>query len=955
MDERHRPHIGKYCMKHDNIGAIHLIPIHEWRRKAGGCRIAAFAFMFPCLMIILCINSIAWADTTTITKYDTKTLIWPIFCDDITGNNQSEVLLGGIDNRIYVKDCQGSDLWHFCVEGLPSSITVGDVDGDGKRDIIATTYEGGVHALDYLKARHWSYKANESILCAAVGDLTGAGQEDIVVGSVGGQVYIFNGKGELKWKKHVVPGDSIGSITIGDLFGDKRKEIILGTRSHGIYTLDDKGNIVWQIKKIRLSDNDERGLSWVQTVIVADINLDGKNELIAGCALNGMVLMVDGMGKIIWSRNFPEAVNSWSTAQLSVGNFIGDGKAEIICLLHGIVKEAGRKGTSPITMLDANGNIIFKSFPLKNFFALTAGNVDDDSYHEILLSSSTRGHFSYTVDFHGIIDSRTPESLSRLFVNDPDNIDTMIKALEQNKGLPRKSSQLGVSPSKMHVLYPFKACRETRALKKLVSLFRSLESDNIVFELMLTDLYEFWTDRTDEHYKLRVKRARIKHLTQGEIVQSAKLCEEHKIPFYALIGRHNKLYVRHETMKKILETAPNFCRGFIVNETKPQSAGFNSFINIMEKAMETLKKYGEKKLILDEFRDFWFRAPTDREIFEKLFQEKYRNILIPMYKTNRFLAPELNLGMVIGLWKSGMVQDWGFCAQDDMWKFESIFMNPPHDVTLRMEVMAATLGATYFRIEGGREFIEKKEKQLVIAEGAKRHRDLFHTLVRKGIIIPVSSSEQVVLSPLMLQIKDGGSLDFEGETEKLLKYKSPLQLVEHNYIPGYLYNLKHHYDGIFPETPYGFIGLAPETLDPIKMAGIQDYLVVEGDNISQKNGNQIEKGQEKEFVLASFRKYSEDLPFRAKGVFLSVNQISGGYQVCLMDPGHFDINSVQTILEINLGESKFQIIDAISGKILADKARSLNLNVPGGAFRILEIRQNESGPSQENKDIGLSD
>ena len=78
-------------------------------------------------------------------------------------------------------------------------------------------------------------------------------------------------------------------------------------------------------------------------------------------------------------------------------------------------------------------------------------------------------------------------------------------------------------------------------------------------------------------------------------------------------------------------------------------------------------------------------------------------------------------------------------------------MVPPDDVLLRMEVLAASLGARYFRIERGKEFLEVVNGKISLSSGAKNHRDLFHHLIRKNVIRPVEKSSQVILSPVALQ------------------------------------------------------------------------------------------------------------------------------------------------------------------------------------------------------------
>jgi hypothetical protein len=401
----------------------------------------------------------------------------------------------------------------------------------------------------------------------------------------------------------------------------------------------------------------------------------------------------------------------------------------------------------------------------------------------------------------------------------------------------------------------------------------------------------------------------------------------------------------------ILEAAPRFCGGFIVNEDiYTHKRKFGPFIEQIEQILNILLRHGKKKLIMNEYMDFWAKVPTMPGIEKRLFNERYKDVLVPMYKSNRVLVPEQNIGMIIGLWKAGIVGQWGFCANDDLWKWEAIFMNPPHDVLLRMEVMAASLGATYFRIEANREFIEQKGGQWVISEGAKRHRHLFHTLVTKGIVRPIDDPKEVLISPVMLQVNYDKSLwpqndesadvywqNVYGRPRTALSYAFPLQVVHEKYVLSDVYHLKHFYDGLFPETPFGFVGMVPKWLSLSRVPGVEDNFLINGEYIYKKDGTKVALDPGRKAILAALEKYARRLPFQANNVFMAINDFEDGYLLYLMDPGHLQIGDVDTRLSINFSGDHAKIVDAISGEMLTSKDKKVDIRIPAGTFRIFHV------------------
>ena len=100
--------------------------------------------------------------------------------------------------------------------------------------------------------------------------------------------------------------------------------------------------------------------------------------------------------------------------------------------------------------------------------------------------------------------------------------------------------------------------------------------------------------------------------------------------------------------------------------------------------------------------DAWGHWPSYKEFFEVVFSPEYKDIFIPMLKTNNAKAHDISLSGLVGLWKSGVINNWGISTLNDMWNFDNDWLNSSlntGDVRLRTELIGAALGATYFRLE----------------------------------------------------------------------------------------------------------------------------------------------------------------------------------------------------------------------------------------------------------------
>lgn len=869
-------------------------------------------------------------------SYDTPSVVMSITGGDIDGNGEHEIITGSVDGTVRVFSRKGRILWKAEVGGIPSFLCIGDRDGKGKKKVgvIVQDVEGRLRVFDHTGKVLMTYRSEATLLSLGMGDIDGDGTEEIVAGDVLGYVHFLESDGKLQWKKPVA-NSAISSLDTGDIRKDGKSEILVGTHENGLLALTNSGSVLWHVSK-KLRETRRRPaarFSWIRSIIVDDINLDGKLEIITSSRPNGMISVFDEGGKRIWKKRFKGVINNFSPSLISVGDLTGDGKKEIVALLHGVILN-GQKGTSPIYILDHEGKMVFDYKPAGNYYSLFLDDVDKDKKSEILMSSHTRSRQFHVLDGR---ESKAPK-LEGLAGNLTDDINGIVAKLRMTSG----QKVLSQTSSKIHVLY---SCRASNPHIDAIHKFLSgLGSDNLAFELLLEGVHE--TRRSARRGR---RPGRGQQMSQHEILAIIRHCESSKIPFFLLAGAHCKMHIGLDTAEKILKMAPRSCRGFIFHEDSYSSGNWDLFIGNIEEVLQLCKKYGGKKLILNEHQDFWYRVPMLRDIGPKLFNADFGDILVPMYKSNRYVMPELNIGSILGMWKTGRVREWGFSTQDDAWKWESIFMVTPGDVILRMELMAASLGATYFRIERNKEFLDVKNGKIALSKGALRHRDLFHNLIRKNIVRPVDKNSQVIVSPVALRHNlENAWTGPKGPkaywkryykaalTNTIFGHRLGLQTVGEDSFSRYVYGIKYYAEAIFPKTRYGFVQIVPDWIGEMSLEGVGRVWKTDGIHIYDGRKS-LDPLTAKKKILASLQGLEKTMPFQADGVFLSIQKFSDGYLVYLLDPGCLDVLGLDAVLTAGDSIKDFTISDAISNDTLPVKNRGVRVHIPAGGFRILKV------------------
>ena len=335
-------------------------------------------------------GTMAVASVISLTGYITVPGVWDIAAGDFNGDGRQDlVLTDSFGNNVWVLISNGEGTFQppvpYAASYEPCAVTVRDLNGDGKLDLIVSN-PGGLPTISVFLGKgdgtfhpHVDYYADNAISSGflqarvAVGDLNGDGKPDLAM-TVGNGVSVLLGNGDGTFQPFAKYGikSQLGynptGVTIGDFNGDKKLDLAvtwIGYQFSVVAILLGAGDGTFP------AETDYPTGTWPQAVLAADLNGDGKLDLITQNQINSSpqmygsisVLLGNGDGTFQGHVDYGTGV----AAKMAVADFNGDGLVDL-----GVVSQScssyGTCGTGQLSLMLGKGDGTFEGtdYPAHN-------------------------------------------------------------------------------------------------------------------------------------------------------------------------------------------------------------------------------------------------------------------------------------------------------------------------------------------------------------------------------------------------------------------------------------------------------------------------------------------------------------------------------------------------------------------------------------------------------------
>jgi hypothetical protein len=262
---------------------------------------------------------------------------------DVNGDGKPDLVIANRDdNTVSVLLGNGDGTFQkpqtFAVGNSPRSVVVADVNGDGKPDLVTANYGDNTVSMllgngDGTFQSQTTYASGNGPRSVAVADVNGDGRPDLVVANSNDNtvgVLLGHGDGTFQPERTWAVGADPYSVAVADINGDGRPDLIVANRGGyfsapgTVSVLLGNGEGTFQSQRTFAAGNSPH------SVAVADVNGDGRPDLIVANAYDGAVGVLLGNGDGTFQARQTLLVGQLPDSSAAVTDVNGDGRPDLI-------------------------------------------------------------------------------------------------------------------------------------------------------------------------------------------------------------------------------------------------------------------------------------------------------------------------------------------------------------------------------------------------------------------------------------------------------------------------------------------------------------------------------------------------------------------------------------------------------------------------------------------------
>ncbi len=851
----------------------------------------------------------------------------------------------------------GAALWRVEGEDFPFGLEIVSSSTPDDKLILLATAGGDLVAIDPLGQVRWTFHSRFPMQAAAGVELPD-GTTAIACGGIEDRLYLLDADGKVLLERQM--NRFVHRLLGGDFDGDGLDELLVMDSRGGAIMLKPSWealDVLWE-HPIQLPPEYANWENWSgqhqpMDLAAADIDGDGVDEIILGDSFHNhqTVAVLSGNGELRWASTpldwyardkawFEYFSTAWVTTIPSRDH---PSKRDIATVAGGLVRVFSREG-----------ELLGQAESVLGFADVVADG------RTLYLGSTPNGDETiYRLD------------LSQDWQETLVNLEPEGKALRIRQTLTEIHEQVHQNDGQVPPRAPFLIEQyrlghdqlNPESYRKTLDLFAEQVPEpafrNVIPVRVLEDKPVCKADGTAFNQIRFDIDSPMGTQTPDEIVQLVERIEEAGIPATFEIGHNCNPKVSLDTARRMLEAGPGTLMGFSTAEDVSAETIGDYVKQFLAPLCDLCLRYGRKTVTIKNKVLWWLDGPAMKVVYDNLFGTQRREVLVANTEESVSRWAETNLMGRLGLYYAGRVREMKVGVIRDMFapnNFHQCEYPRSGHPFLRMLIAHAAAGNSIFRFAISDKITHGPGKDRYNLLG-RESTELFLHLLGKGLVFPPTPAEMANISPVGLVMhpppekwlknahNNHRAWEAQEDEETLEGIYSRLHCGwGHAPLPEFAFSRvafekKRVFDCQVPATPYGHILMLPCHFQNDSIEAVERWWHTDGIYLWSPGGSKMKGPEAGRALRDSLEQAKKSLPVQStgQGVYYQVIRMQEDrYRLIAVDPGWLDPADRRAAFEINM-DGNWQARDLLGGKALPIEQGRLELPVPAGAFRIVDL------------------